>query len=292
MKLTQEQIGMDRISPSKLMQYEECPLLFYYQSFLGLEMPESKLHMDFGTAIHEAIEKIYIKYDNHFGGGWEGQSFDTIEKFFLKKWKPSMVTEWMLNEYSFTRAGKENGFKTPLELYEYFKDDGIIMLQSYWDNKEWLITEHGHDLKHFEVPNKTYLKNPLNPEETLPIPLSYRLDAATREWDKIVDFKTSGSKYNQEESRRKLQGPLYLLARWSETGEFTGKFDYTVLRKQLVKTDRIEVVNLEYDMNDMAETYNRTFSILQKIANREFDPPLRGHASYCRCRKYKEALKI
>ena len=291
-KLTKEQIGLESISPSKLQCYEECPLNFYYSVYLGIQLPESKLHMDFGTAVHEAIHEIYLQYDDHFGGSWEAASFDRVKKRFLKNWKPSMVTESMLNDYSFTRAGRDNGFVNPKQLYDYFKDDGIKMLESYWKEKEMLLVDHGHDLKHFEVPNKTYLKNPFNPEEQLPIPLSYRLDAATREWDKIVDFKTSGSKYNQEETHKKIQGRLYLLAHLSETGKFISDFDYTVLRKQLVRDERIEVVNLKYTMDDMMETYLRVEVILQKIANKEFYPPTRGHPSWCRCRNYQEALKV
>lgn len=291
-KLTAEQIGLEKISPSQLGTYEECPLLFYYQVYLKIEMPESKLHMDFGTAIHEAIHEIYLEYDDNFGGAWEYSSFEPVEKRFLKNWKPSMITESMLNEYSFTKAGRENGFATTKQLYEYFKKDGLTMLKSYWKEKEMLLTEYGHDLKHFEIPNKTFLKNPFDPSEQLPIPLSYRLDAATRNWDKIVDFKTSGSKYNEIETHKKIQGRLYLLAHLSETGNFISDFDYTVLRKQLVKDDRIEVVRLKYTMNDMMETYLRVQVILQKIANKEFTAPTRGHPSWCRCRNYQEALKV
>lgn len=292
MKLTKEQIGLDKISPSQLATYEECPLLFYYQTYLKIEMPENKLHMDFGTAIHEAIEKIYLQYDNHFGGGWQGTTIKEAERCFLKNWKEHMVTEEMLNDYAFTADGRKYNFTTPKQLYNFFKEDGLIILESYWNEKERLLTEFGHDLKHFEIPNKTHLKNPLNPDEQLPIPLSYRIDAATRDWDKIVDFKTSKAKYNVNETHKKLQGRLYLLAHWSETGEFNGKFDYTVLRKQMKSEDRIEVVPLQYTMDDMAETYLRVEVILQKIANKEFTAPTRGHPSWCRCRNYQEALKV
>lgn len=291
-KVTKEQIGLEKISPSQLTTYEECPLLFYYQTFLGYQLPESRLHMDFGSAIHSALEVLYLKYDDNFGGAWQGQSIDEVERKFLDHWKPSMVTEEMFNDYSFTADGRKYNFKTPKQLYNFFKEDGLIIIDSYWREKERLLVEHGHDLKHFEIPNKTHLKNPFNRDEQLPIPLSYRIDAATKNWEKIVDFKTSKGKYNQKETFNKLQGRLYLLAHWSETEEFTGLFDYTVLRKQLKTNDRIEVVPLKYTMDDMAETYVRVSVILQKIANREFDAPSRGHPSYCRCRNYKQALQI
>lgn len=291
-KLTAEQIGLEKISPSQLAAYEECPLLFYYQTYLGIQLPENKLHMDFGTAIHEAIEKIYLQYDNHFGGGWQGTNIKEAERCFLKNWKEQMVTSEMLNDYAFTADGRKYNFTTPKQLYEFFRDDGLIILESYWNEKERLLTEFGHDLKHFEIPNKTFLKNPFNPEECLPIPLSYRIDAATRNWDKIVDFKTSKAKYNTSETHKKLQGRLYLLAHLSETGEFNGKFDYTVLRKQMKSSDRIEVVELNYTIDDMMETYLRVQVILQKIANKEFDAPTRGHPTWCRCRNYQQALKV
>jgi hypothetical protein len=290
--LTAENIGLEKISPSMLNCYEECPRLFYYQNWLGLKLDEDKLHMDFGNAIHETIGYIHVMYDTNFGGGWIGQTFEQIEKYFSHKWTISKVPESTFEKYMQTKAGKESGFKDRKDLFKYFYNDGIAMLQSYWDNKERLLTEYNHDWSDFEQYMKIEMHNPENPSDKLPIPLSMRLDARNRTRTKIGDFKTSSSKYDEVETRKKIQGQCYLFANLMATNQMIKKFDYIVLRKGLKSADRIEVVQLEYDEADMVAFYFRVKNILLRIANREFDAPMVGHPPYCQCRKYEEALSV
>lgn len=290
--LTAEQIGLDRISPSKLDCYESCPKLFYYREWLGLKIDQDKLHLQFGTAIHAAIEMIYLEYDIHFGGAWIAGDFEKVIERFLRHWTPKHVTEESFQKFMSTKAGKESGFTDKDQLYESFKQDGIIMLQSYWDNKERMLVEYGHDLVEFEKMMKVRMVNPEDPSDSLPIPLSMRLDAKNRDNTKIVDFKTSKAKYDEVETRKKIQGQCYLFGELMETGNFISKFDYIVLRKSMKSDDRIEVVQLEYDMADMLAFYHRVKAILTKIANREFDRPIAGHAGYCDCYKYEEILDV
>ena len=56
-------LGINRFSPSMIMDYESCPRKFYYTSFLGLKLPQSMKHLEFGNAIHSAIGNIYDQYD-------------------------------------------------------------------------------------------------------------------------------------------------------------------------------------------------------------------------------------
>lgn len=290
--LTAERIGMEKISPSALNTFEECPKLFYYQNWLGLKLDEDKLHMDFGNCIHEAIGHIHAVYDNNFGAGWQYEDFEGVEQFFLERWKQHFVPESTYQKYMQTRAGKESGFTCKEDLYNYFKEDGLAMLRSYWDKKEFLLTEYRHDWDEFESYMKIEMHNPEDPSEKLPIPLSMRLDAKNRSKDKIGDFKTSSSKYDEVETRKKIQGQCYLFADLMATGKLITDFDYIVLRKGLKSPDRIEVVNLKYDMADMTAFYFRVKNILLRIANREFDKPVVGHAPYCQCSKYEEALSV
>lgn len=290
--LTAEQIGMKSISPSKLDCYEQCPKLFYYRDWLGLKLEEDKLHLDFGTAIHAAIEMIYLEYDYHFGGAWMVGDFEKVKERFLKHWTLNHVTEYSFEKFLTTKAGKESGFTTREELYESMKEDGIIMLQSYWDNKERMLAEYDHDLSDFEVAMKVRMVNPVDPNDSLPIPLSMRLDAKNRSGTKIVDFKTSKSKYDDVETRKKIQGMCYLFGELMTSGKFISKFDYIVLRKSMSSADRIEVVQLEYDMADMLAFYMRVKSILVRIANRDFDRPVKGHQKWCQCYQYESALDV
>lgn len=290
--LTAENIGLEKISPSMLDQFEQCPKLFYYQNWLGLKLEEDKLHLDFGNAIHSAIGTLYLEYDNHFGGAWEAGDFEKVKEKFLSHWKLQHVPEHSFQNFLNTKAGRESGYINREELYEHMRDDGIVMLQSYWDNKERMLVEYGHDLTEFEMYKKIGMHNPNDKSDTLPIPLSMRLDAMNRDKTKIVDFKTSKSKYDEVETRKKIQGQCYLFAHLMDTGEFISKFDYIVLRKELKSPDRIEVVQLDYDVADMVAFYFRVKAILVRIAQRQFDRPQIGHPGYCNCLKYEEVLSV
>ncbi|HEY5236666.1 MAG TPA: PD-(D/E)XK nuclease family protein [Rhabdochlamydiaceae bacterium] len=286
MKLTAAQIGLERISPSQLDCYEQCPRLFYYRDWLKLTLDQDKIHLDYGTAIHAALEFVYTEYDNNFGGGWQAGNFDKVVDAFLMYWKQHHVSEASYEKVARTKFGQEMGFKNKEALYEYMKEDGIKMLKSYWDNKELLLTKHGIDLVEFEIPMRVPMINPSKPDERLPIPLSLRIDAETRNKLKGVDFKTSKSKYDPVETRKKIQGQCYCFAKGYR------EFDYIVLRKDLKSDDRIEVVSLVYDEADMQAFYHRVEAILANISQRNFDKPMRGHANYCDCIKYEELLSV
>ena len=292
MELTKDNIGLEKISPSALSAFEECPRLFYYQNWLGLQLDQDKLHLDFGNAIHSAIKTLYLEYDNHFGGGWSAGSFKPVHTKFLENWRQIHVSEESFQNFMNTRAGKESEFTNKEELYNYMRADGIAMLKSYWEEKERMLIEYNHDLTDFELYRKIEMHNPEDPKDKLPIPLSMRLDAMNRDKTKIIDFKTSKSKYDEVETRKKIQGQCYLFAHLMDTGEFISKFDYIVLRKSLKSPDRIEVVQLEYDMADMLAFYMRVKAILTKIAMRQFDRPVLAHAEWCNCLKYEEALNV
>jgi hypothetical protein len=286
MNLTAKQIGLEKISPSQLDCYESCPKLFYYRDWLKLSLEQDRIHMDYGNAIHNAIESIYLEYDNHFGGGWQAGEFKKVIERFEMHWKKSNVPQSSYEKVMNTAFGKEMQFKNKEALYEYMYDDGIKMLKSYWDNKELLLTQHKLDLVKFELPMKVPMVNPSNPNEKLPIPLSLRIDAETRDEQKGVDFKTSKSKYDPVETRKKIQGQCYCFVRGYK------EFDYVVLRKDLKSDDRIQVVSLVYDEADMQAFYHRVEAILDGISQRHFERPQRGHQNWCDCLKYDKLLSV
>lgn len=290
--LTKEKIGLERISPSAMDAYETCPKLFYYQNWLGLKLEDDRLHMDFGDAIHDSMQGVFLEYDNHFGGAWEAASFDTVKERFLKKWKLSNVPESSFQKFMETKAGKESGFEKKEDLYRYMRNDGLIMLKSYWDNKERFLVENDYDFTEFEVKLFVDMHNPEDPSDKLPIPLSGRIDAINRKKTKMVDFKTSKSMYNETETRKKIQGISYVFGQLMATGKLIEEFDYVIFRKGLKSPDRIELVELKYDMADMLAYYYRVKSILTRIAQREFDRPVSGHQNFCSCYKYDEALSV
>lgn len=263
-KLTKEMIGMEKISPSALMTYLECPRLFYYRYWLGLKIPDTdKRHLAFGTAFHSALENIYNQYDDNFKSGWEyaevGVAIDTFEEHF----KINMITD---EEWERVRKQKTNKHQSKQELFNYMLKNGKDMIRHYWKEKEYLLTEYGIDVIESEIPMNIKMCNPSNPEEYLPIPLSLRIDALTRKKKKIVEFKTSAGLYNEKETREKIQGRAYVFAMLMTEKEIK-PVDYIVCLKDKREN---QVIHLNYDMADMQKFYHEIESILQKIANREF----------------------
>ncbi len=292
--LTAEKIGLKSISPSKMQSYEDCPLAFYYQHWLGLQLEQDKLHLDFGNAVQDSIEIIYSMYDNNFGGGWSacGDRLEEVESFFLKAWKNYGVSEESFAKFLTTKAGKESGYTNKSELYEEFKEDGLAILRSYWKEKEHLLVEHGLDITETEIKLWVDMHNPADPTDKLPIPFSGRIDFKTRDDKKLGDFKTSKGSWTEKDSAKKIQAKAYAFAWLMKTGNLIKDFDYVILRKGLVREDRVQVVNLRVDEADMVEFYYRVKSILLKISNREFPRGSMGHQNFCDCYKFEKALSL
>lgn len=293
-ELTQEMIGMDRISPTQLQTYEDCPLNFYYNCWLGLKLQDDRMHMDFGNAVQRAIETIYALYDNQFGGAWEAakNDFDRIEYTFNQEWKLANIPETSFQKFLTTKAGKESGYTKREQLFKQFQDDGMAILKSYWNEKDNLIAVHGLDLDEFEIMIRVPMHSPADENDKLPIPISGRIDAKNRLKTKLIDFKTSKGAYNEEDSRKLMQCRAYPFMWYMKHKEWILDFDYIVLRKGLKSDDRVQIINLKFDEADMLAFYEQVKSILTRIANREFSRPRSGHANFCDCYKYEAMLTI
>ena len=295
--LTAEMIGIEknRVTPTMLQTYLDCPLNFYYACWLGLKLgDDDKIHMDFGNSVQRAIEMIYALYDNHFGGGWEPEkdSFEKVVYVFKQSWTKANVPESSFQKFMTTKAGKESGFTSKEDLYNYFYEDGIAILKSYWNDKEMLITQHDLDLDEFEVMLKVEMVNPADKTEKLPIPISGRIDSKNRNKTKLIDFKTSKGNYSEEKSRDLIQCRAYPFMWMMKYNEFIPNFDYIVLRKGLKSENRVQIVSLKFDEADMLQFYIQVKSILQSIANREFSRPRSGHQNFCDCYKFEKLLTI
>ncbi len=302
--MNKETLGFERISPSQLMDYDACPRSYYYKTWLGLKLPEQETrHFMFGTAIHDSIDLIYVMYDRNFGGAWMGASFERVEKHFGHKWTPSMVTEadWEIMKKRAEKKGEK--VKSRKEIYEEMKEDGINMLRSYWDKKEFLLTEHGIDIDECEISRKIPMVHPETKKE-LPVLLSLRIDAKTILKDgkrHIAEFKTSSGKYDEVDTRNKIQGQCYAFCEFSETGKVPNVHYIVLLKNEYVRTrgknkglepERIQHIKLEFNESDMVAFWHRVESILLKINNREFGRATSGHMPYCDCIKYEALLQV
>ncbi len=288
---------MDRISPTGLQAYEDCPLLFYYAVWLGLKLEDDRMHMEFGNAIQRAIEMIYSLYDDNFGGAWEAaekDGFEMVEATFKREWPKTRVPDISFKKFMSTKAGKESGFTDKQQLYQMMYDDGMAILKSYWKEKSRLFVEFEHDfgVNDFEIMVRVEATNPANKQEKLPIPLSGRIDAKNRNGTKLIDFKTSKGAYNAEDSRKLMQCRAYPFMWLMKYDKFIPNFDYIVLRKGLKSEDRVQVLSLKFDEADMLAFYVQVKSILTRISNREFSRPRSGHANWCDCFKYESMLSL
>ena len=284
--------GLDRITPSMLMSYVECPKLFYYRDWLGLKFQSDMRHLNFGTCVHEGIDTMYALYDFNFGGAWEAETFTKVKNKFVKCWKAFPIDKEEFKRFKKTKKGEASGLKSAEELHKHMEEDGIAMLKDMWEQKEMLIMDYGLDVSDVEVAVKMPLICPNNPEKQLPIPISMRVDGRTTS-GVTVEFKTAGGKYNEHETRNKLQGRSYAFESYQNYQNKNPRVVYVILLKGL-KTNgtRVQVIDLQYTEADMEMYYNEVDAILQKIANREFDVPAKGHSPWCDCRKYEELLKV
>ena len=265
--MTPDTIGLNRISPSMIMSYETCPRSFFYGTFLGLQLPQPQHHLLFGTAIHAAIGNIYDQKDKKTN--WELAEFSCVKRTFEDYWTKDMC-------------------ETDI-LYDEMYADGIEMLKSYWDSKEYLLSQYGIDILESESIMKLPLRN-VQSSDVLPIPLSMRLDAISP--NGVVEYKTSSSKYDEEETKQKAQTLAYAYGYKEKYGKLPEYVTYVVLRKKLKGRDKVQVLQYQITDQDLVEFYHRVETILQKISNGEFSKPATGHAPYCDCYKFEELLTV
>jgi hypothetical protein len=267
-------IKLEKISPSSLMQYEKCPKLFYYGTLLGLKMPQSTIHLEFGTAIHAAIDLIYAQRKED--GTWKD---DATLEVPIATFKSTF-----LNNY-FLKLDIDDAAQMK-EKYEEMIEDGILILQEFWATKEKFLTVDGIDMVDFELIRKHV---PFNPEtkQPWPIPLSYRIDGTAKN-NIVVEYKTSAKPYDIFETRASLQALSYALGRYCETGVIPTIFYIVMIKKR--KKDKIQILRIKYSLTDLMVFDAKVRSMLQAIEAGQFSRPLKGHDFFCDCIKFDELL--
>lgn len=268
------ELNLTRISPSMIGEYESCPRLFYYRTWLGLKFPQAMRHLNFGTAIHAALDNIYDQCDDKTL--WKDAEFKCVKDTFMSRWRPDMITE--------------DDFPTKeerLECYKTMTEDGLKMLKSYWTAKEELYTK-GINIIQAEIPLKIPIQN-LETQELLEIPLSCRIDALTE--SKVVEFKTSSNWYDENETAAKPQALAYAYGYHQLKGKMPESVDYIILKKGQKGDDRLQHISIKLTEADLIGFYHRVETLLDKIKNREFSKPA-NHPRFCECDKYYKALDV
>lgn len=276
-------LGINRFSPSMIMDYEKCPKKFYYATYLGLKLPQSMKHLEFGNAIHEAIGNIYDQYDKDTA--WQLAEKKLAKNAFLKKFTLDSLDpgELKMNgELCYpTEADRIAGF-------EEMKEDGLDIIDSYWDEKEVLLAEHGICPVRLEIPVKMQVRN-LATKEFFEIPVSCRIDAENAD-NSTVELKTSKGKYDERETRKSPQSLIYTLVKFQQTGKIL-PLTYVVMLKGRVGNDRIQILRYEYEEADLLAFMTRIESFIENVRAQRFERPTSGHERWCDCLKFDKLFE-
>jgi hypothetical protein len=267
-------IGLDMISSTQLMNYERCPKSFYYNTFLGIELPQNQVHLRFGSAIHLALDNIYEQYDEKEGkNGWELADKSIVRKIFK-------------NNFLLEHVDPETYGGTQTQVYEDMTADGLRIIDEYWDMKE-ILREKGVCPSRLEVQN---VETICLPESGVPwcLPLRTTMDGMNEETNRIVDFKTSSREYDYLETRNSIQALSYVSAWYCRKGVIPA-IDYVVLKKK-VKKDKIQHLSIQYTVADLLAFDARAKHLIERIRMRDFDRPGKNHPHFCNCWKFEELL--
>jgi hypothetical protein len=266
-----------------IMDYEKCPRKFYYATYLGLRLPQSMKHLDFGNAIHEAIGNIYDQFD-------EDVAWTHAEKKFAKQAFERKFTLASLdpNEQKLSGELVYPTEKDRVEGFEEMRDDGISIIDAYWNEKEVLLAEHGICPVRLEIPVKIPVKN-LATGEFFEIPVSCRIDAENKD-NSTVELKTSKARYDERETRKSPQSLIYTLVKYQQTGKIL-PLTYVVMLKGRVGNDKIQVIRYEYDEADLLSFMTRIESFIENVRLKRFDKPTRDHERWCDCQKFDKLFE-
>jgi len=255
---------LDRISPSMIANYLSCPLSFYYGYIAKIQLPSTRIHLSFGSAVHKSIEEMYNGHPN------------PIEIF-----KENFKREELDDE----------GKKMFAEYYPL----GLEMISNYLEAHVELDKIYDLNTGASEHRFRRFILNPMTGEPSK-VPLSGVVDRLTSgKSNIIVEYKTSKTEWDPKETRFKVQSLLYNLWHYAEHGKIADKTLYIVLLKKHKRTKRDKVMQIiEYvpTEEDLTEAWYEVECILDQIESGKFDRPATGHPRFCDCYKYEALLGI
>lgn len=253
---------LDRISPSMVGSYLSCPLSFYYKNIAKIKLPEENLHLLFGSAVHKVIEDIYSGKEN------PTEAFHEI--FQQHKLDP----------------------KSKLRFFEYSLL-GEEMLKNYQEVYPLLDSMFGLADGNSELRFRMKIVNPVSKEEST-LPLSGIVDRYCNN-GRIIEYKTSATKWHADERRFKIQSRLYSLWYFTQYGKFPTEVIYIVLLKKYKKTARdkvYQIITYHPTPDDLAEAWEEVEYVIDKIEAGIFDRPTKGHMPFCDCYKFEAFLGV
>lgn len=253
---------LEKFSPSMLIDYMSCPMSFYYKNIAKLKLPQQpQIHLLFGSAIHAAVENIYINED----------PFKIFTETFDKE-------KLLPEEYA---------------KYEEFVPLGHEMIKNYQAEHPMLDKLYDLNNGQSELYIKRKLINPLT-QEVMEIPMSGRIDRMTNS-GKVVEYKTSARPWQQNDVVYRTQTMLYNLWYHSEYQTVPEETIYIILIKQFKRTGKskvIQVLSNHATINELASMFDEVKMILTKINNRIYEKPKGYHPHWCDCYKFEKLLNF
>ena len=248
---------LKHLSPSALEAYKSCPKAFYYKYIAKIQLPQKQIHLLFGEAFHKVLEISFEGHDLETALFRFGQEFD-MAKLGKEEWE-------------------DHAKMLPM---------GKAMVENYYKNKDALIEQF--DLKNGKSEQwlKAVLEDPFTKEE-LPIPMIGKVDRITDD-EQIVEFKTSGGRWNEKEAQQKLQTITYGWLHYQITGRHPKRILYIIFTKQ--KTPQIQIIEANHLLEDYSKLFHEYKNIINKVELGIFDKSENYHQSFCDCFKYEEAL--
>lgn len=253
---------LDRISPSMVGVYLQCPLAFYYKFVAKLQIPEENLHLLFGTAVHKVMEEMY---------NGDPEPFHWFNDTFVK----------------------ENLDPKSQERYAEFKYLGEDMVRNYLALQPRLDSIYLLSKGQSELRFRQVLLNPISGEPSR-IPVSGVVDRYLA-GNRVVEYKTSAKKWDKKETKFKVQSRLYSLWAYTQTGEIPSEVLYFVLLKQFKQSmndKTLQVIRYQPTKEDLAEAWEELDTILEKIEHGHFERATQDHPPFCDCYKYEKALGL
>ena len=171
---------MSRISYSQLSMYGDCPLRWKLNYIDRLSIFESNIHLLFGTAMHEVIQKyLEVMYND---------SVKNADKLNLEQ----RLHDKMIEQFKLAREKEGKDPCTVEQIREFFQD-GCDILDFFKKRRGEYFSKRGYKLIGCEVPIEVDLKNNVKIVGYLDIVLKHKpTDIIT-----IYDIKTSTRGWNK-----------------------------------------------------------------------------------------------
>ena len=245
-------------SPSKFIEYKECPKAFYYKHIAKIQLPEKKIHLLFGEAFHKAFDDL-LDDKTLLESKKEFSSIFAIDKLANEE-KPN---HQKLFEIGLMMLDKINNEIPILNLKYGIKNNCL--------NEQWL---------------ECILEDPFT-KEKLTLPIKGKADKIVNDED-IWEVKTSSGKWNENDIKYKWQTMFYGWTYFILKGRHPKNIRYLIVTKQ--KTPQIQILEANYTLDDYSKLFTECKNIINKIELGIYDKTEEWHPKYCSCYEYEKLL--